>query len=254
MSLFSTHIAEQVVEVEQKLGWGFYLSPIHELLPLVASMVWIVAYAALHKKLRHLRSAQSISLQSLTALLISEWLQGAILVYMVTYRYGSLSLTMLFCQMLNCALVSITFRLVVKHFIASYDAQSDGFGRHHLLPWLSGDERQVDSPSNSSPSRNSTPPAPPSFWSNLTTVIGPHWAVLYVMAAVVAIPIEILRRHGTLPIIFSCLESFSDTVTALALIPQLYMIYQSKPRVVPDLLARFILGMLVARAIVLLYW
>eukprot|EP01057_Protomagalhaensia_wolfi_P004019 Protomagalhaensia_wolfi_Nauph_80__4018@NODE_407_length_2582_cov_64_355879_g305_i0_p2_GENE_NODE_407_length_2582_cov_64_355879_g305_i0NODE_407_length_2582_cov_64_355879_g305_i0_p2_ORF_typecomplete_len257_score27_30ER_lumen_recept/PF00810_18/1_5e11DUF2921/PF11145_8/0_0038AA_permease/PF00324_21/0_0093PQloop/PF04193_14/0_54PQloop/PF04193_14/4_6PQloop/PF04193_14/4_6e03DUF5596/PF18082_1/12DUF5596/PF18082_1/9_7e03DUF5596/PF18082_1/84DUF5596/PF18082_1/1_2e04PGG/PF13962_6/0_28PGG/PF13962_6/2_2e03MARVEL/PF len=203
------------------------LAVAHEALPVVATLLWLIAYAALLQKLRRERSAQGVSLQSLGALVAGESLTAiTFLALLITPFSSSVSSTLLLCQGAHCALVFITFALAAKRFAASYQASEDDFG---TLPFWKGGQP-------------------------LRGVFRPHWIVLYLLAFGGACVIESLRPNHGLPVWLSALESFAGMIVALALLPQIRMFYKAgRRRIVPSL-GRFIIAMLLARLTSLLYW
>eukprot|EP01054_Gregarina_sp_Poly1_P009367 Gregarina_sp_Poly_1__9366@NODE_583_length_7383_cov_511_461318_g452_i0_p2_GENE_NODE_583_length_7383_cov_511_461318_g452_i0NODE_583_length_7383_cov_511_461318_g452_i0_p2_ORF_typecomplete_len295_score36_22ER_lumen_recept/PF00810_18/3_8e11PQloop/PF04193_14/0_019PQloop/PF04193_14/21Flu_M2/PF00599_17/11Flu_M2/PF00599_17/12Ceramidase/PF05875_12/62Ceramidase/PF05875_12/0_13DUF2921/PF11145_8/5_7e02DUF2921/PF11145_8/0_063DUF3955/PF13127_6/2_5e03DUF3955/PF13127_6/1_2DUF3955/PF13127_6/1_4e03_NODE_583_length len=232
------------------------LSILHEILPVLATILWLIAYAALLQKLRRERSAQGLSLQSLFALLVAETLTFAALICLLCGAFhDSVSLPLFCCQGVNCFLVLTTFSLAARNFSASYQAADDDFGRVSCL--LIKSSTSGDSVSTTKPMIQSRTKPPSRLLGTAMAMRGVfswHWLFLYVISGAAAVVIEICRARRSLPLWLSFLESFAGAVMALALLPQVRMFYKAGRQRIAASLGRFVVAMLLARIVSLTYW
>eukprot|EP01053_Blabericola_migrator_P010380 Blabericola_migrator_1__10379@NODE_585_length_7468_cov_222_283070_g432_i0_p3_GENE_NODE_585_length_7468_cov_222_283070_g432_i0NODE_585_length_7468_cov_222_283070_g432_i0_p3_ORF_typecomplete_len287_score19_66ER_lumen_recept/PF00810_18/3_2e11PQloop/PF04193_14/0_1PQloop/PF04193_14/9_3e03PQloop/PF04193_14/42DUF1129/PF06570_11/65DUF1129/PF06570_11/0_39Sulf_transp/PF04143_14/0_21DUF2921/PF11145_8/1_6e02DUF2921/PF11145_8/0_29MARVEL/PF01284_23/0_72MARVEL/PF01284_23/9_2e02_NODE_585_length_7468_cov_222_283 len=229
---------------------------IHETLPITATVLWLIAYAALLQKLRKERSAQGISLQSLLALAVAELLMLISLACIdATPKFHStVSLPLLACQGLNTAMVWTTFVVAVRAFAASYQAEKDTFGKFTSL-WQRQERSDPLTPVPPNPENKiNTEPRLKGTPTYLAAVFHWHWITLYVLSALFAGVIELVRPSRGIPASLSYLESLAGMILALAFLPQSLMFYTAgRSRISPSL-GRFIAAMLLARLVSLVYW
>jgi len=183
-----------------------------------------LAYAAVLWKLQTDRSALGMSLQTLFALVFTE-INNVILQVMLSHKYKfPLGAAFYVCDVATTALSTFCFFYVLKHFYATYESTKDTFGLKFFRAVFGA---QV--------ARSS------------------YWLFLYLVAFMLAVPLFLFRR-SPLPGAFSIYECFDDALLAVALLPQLYMFYNKRPRKVSGILGNFIIFLLMARLCALTYW
>eukprot|EP01071_Lankesteria_metandrocarpae_P005140 Lankesteria_metandrocarpae@DN3878_c0_g1_i2.p1 len=221
------------------------LNVFHESLNASTSFFWLVAYAALLQKLRKERSARGVSFQTLFALMLTEVSNVGIMVVLSSQYDVSVSPFHMVCDGISALFSALTYWRVSRSFGSSYEEEKDTFG---LLccPCV---KRGV-----AVDTENSTKPRQYGGSASVK-VLGfrLHWVTLYVLSGALATMLHFMRRKW-LPGWLSLWECFTDSVTALALLPQLHQFYNRRPRKISNLLARFILFLLLARISSLLYW
>eukprot|EP00386_Alphamonas_edax_P006332 GDKI01020531.1.p1 GENE.GDKI01020531.1~~GDKI01020531.1.p1 ORF type:complete len:282 (+),score=60.48 GDKI01020531.1:174-1019(+) len=200
------------------------LEEIHDIFNYATAFMWFCGYAAVLLKLRADKSALGLSQQTLLALFLSELNNVVLQVYLsAKYRFP-LGLSFYFCDLIT-TLASLACFMYVRHrFANSYEKDRDTFGLRFLSPFLGT-------------------AAANKF----------YWVVLYLIAFAVALPLYVFRR-SPLGFFWSMYECFDDALLAVALIPQLFMFYNKRPRKVSSLMGRFVVCLFFARCFALTYW
>lgn len=215
---------------------------IHEILNYGTAFWWFLAYLLLLHKLRKERSALGLSLQTLISLVIVEIGNVFLILTLSAYlRKRSLSLDFYLVDCSTAFISTFAFFYVVRNFYPSYEVQKDTFGKKFFSLCCT---RKIS--------------------DNF------YFLFLYFLALLVAFPTFVIRRQintpstsGTLSLLFSSSlhsslisfwECYNDSVLALALLPQLFMFYNKRPRTVSALLGNFVICLLIARILALAYW
>eukprot|EP00922_Rhytidocystis_sp_ex-Travisia-forbesii_P005268 GHVS01007682.1.p1 GENE.GHVS01007682.1~~GHVS01007682.1.p1 ORF type:complete len:357 (+),score=55.77 GHVS01007682.1:243-1313(+) len=204
---------------------------IHDLLNYGTAFWWFIAYAALLQKLRRERSALGLSLQTLFALVFVE-VNNVILIVSLAVYLGKpvFQLDFWIVDCTTAIMSAYTFAYVYRNFFASYEKQKDTFGRKLC-----------------------------SVFCCFQTLTEHYYGLfLYVLSALIALPIFLFRHtapsSSSTSSILSFWECFDDSVLSIALLPQLFMFYNKRPRKVNALLGRFVVCLLLARALAFAYW
>eukprot|EP00922_Rhytidocystis_sp_ex-Travisia-forbesii_P005269 GHVS01007683.1.p1 GENE.GHVS01007683.1~~GHVS01007683.1.p1 ORF type:complete len:343 (+),score=47.29 GHVS01007683.1:228-1256(+) len=204
---------------------------IHDLLNYGTAFWWFIAYAALLQKLRRERSALGLSLQTLFALVFVE-VNNVILIVSLAVYLGKpvFQLDFWIVDCTTAMMSAYTFAYVYRNFFASYEKQKDTFGRKLC-----------------------------SVFCCFQTLTEHYYGLfLYVLSALIALPIFLFRHaapsSSSTSSILSFWECFDDSVLSIALLPQLFMFYNKRPRKVNALLGRFVVCLLLARALAFAYW
>eukprot|EP00382_Lankesteria_abbotti_P003203 CAMPEP_0113845218 /NCGR_PEP_ID=MMETSP0372-20130328/637_1 /TAXON_ID=340204 /ORGANISM="Lankesteria abbotti" /LENGTH=311 /DNA_ID=CAMNT_0000814241 /DNA_START=34 /DNA_END=969 /DNA_ORIENTATION=+ /assembly_acc=CAM_ASM_000359 len=220
----------------------------HETLNGATSLFWMLAYASLLQKIRKERSAKGVSFQSLLVLMITELSNLAIVTVLYVFYNVAVSPFLLVCDTITGFLSALTFWRVVRSFSSSYEEEKDTFGLMCCPCFRRG--RAVVSP-NSATSVGSN-----SYGGSASLKLCGfrlHWLTLYVLATMLAVGMHAIRRKK-LPFWLSMWECYTDALTAMALIPQLYQFHARRSGKISDLLCRFVFFLLIARLLSLCYW
>uniref|UniRef100_A0A0G4F9T4 ER lumen protein-retaining receptor n=1 Tax=Chromera velia CCMP2878 TaxID=1169474 RepID=A0A0G4F9T4_9ALVE len=196
---------------------------VHDMMNYGTALFWFLGYVIIIWKVKKDRSAAGISLQSLFALFLSEF-NNVVLQVILAWTYNfSLGLAFWICDVSTSILSFFSWYHIFTKYYSSYEKDRDTFGLKfcRVLP------------------------------NNLGKKV--YAFFLYFVAFVITIPLFIFRRTR-LPTLYSLYECFDDTMLALALIPQLYMFYNRRPRRVSSLLGHFVVLLFIARLCALSYW
>lgn len=218
-------------------SWSF----LHDILNYATAVFWFFAYVAIIQKVHKERNAYGLSFQTLFALVVVEVSNVLLIVSLLSY-HGKPFNADFFVVDCTSAIVSIcVFVYLYRNFWSTYEKQRDTFGQKYL--------RLMKVPS-----------------------CGPssHVCFLYILSLFVSFTMFILRRsphapsisdvarygHGRLALgmLLSFWECFNDSVLALALLPQLFMFYNKRPRKVTNLLGTFVAMLFCARILAFIYW
>jgi len=207
---------------------------LHDLLNYATAASWFCGYVALLQKLRRDRSALGLSLQTLTALVISELNTLLIILFVYISKGIHFGVDFILCDVATVVVSGWTLLTIHRKFFNSYEEDRDTFGKKFC-------------PCSSSKGRSQYGVSPGLISRRV------HWLFLYLLAACFAVPLFVFRRQS-LPPLLSFFECFDDMLLALALLPQLSMFYGKRPRRVSHLLGRFVVFLLLARVCSLFYW
>lgn len=216
-------------------------SVIHDLLNYFTAIFWFCAYVALLRKVHKEQNAYGLSFQTLFALVVVEASNVLLIVCLLLYHNKGVHFDF-FTVDCSSAMISIcVFVYVYRNFRSTYEKQRDTFGQKFLrlmkIPQLF-----------------------PSYYV----------LFLYGLSFAVAMPMFLWRRSPYAPslseaawkgngrllggMLLSFWECFNDSVLALALLPQLFMFYNRRPRKVTSLLGTFVAFLFFARTSALMYW
>lgn len=218
-------------------SWSF----IHDILNYSTAVFWFLAYGAILQKVHKERNAYGLSFQTLFALVVVEASNVLLIVSLLSYHRKGFNADF-FLVDCTSALISIcVFAYLYRNFWSTYEKQRDTFGQKYL--------RLLKFPSCGSSS---------------------HVCFLYILAFVVSFSMFLLRRSPHAPsfgdvarygnsrmyvgMLLSLWECFNDSVLALALLPQLFMFYNKRPRRVTNLLGTFVALLFCARILAFIYW
>lgn len=219
----------------------YHLSFLHDFLNYCTALLWFLAYVALMLKVHRERNAYGLSFQSLFALVWVEISNVLLIVCLLGYHRRPLHLEF-FVVDCSSALVSLmVFLYIYKYFSSTYESQRDNFGKKFCR-----------------------------LFCIKPCVEKYHFLFLYLVAFVISCPMFLLRRSkyaapltkvavsGNFRMIASAglsfWECFNDSVLALALVPQLFMFYNKRPRKVTNLLGTFVALLFFARICAFMYW
>eukprot|EP01066_Platyproteum_vivax_P013700 Platyproteum_vivax@DN618_c0_g1_i1.p1 len=221
----------------------------HDATNYLTALLWFLAYASLLQKLRRERSAVGLSLQSLLALVLSELNSVALLLAVhFSVNDSKLNWDFLLCDTLTSLIAIATLYTVIRRFSNSYESHKDTFGRKFCSIiaccglFQPGDYRLHEK-------KDGPLPLSRGVCSGKC-----YWFFLYILAFAIAAPLFVFRRTGTIPPLLSAWECLDDSLLAVALIPQLFMFYNRRPRRVSQPLGRFVVLMLLARICSFSYW
>ncbi|PFH35303.1 hypothetical protein BESB_061900 [Besnoitia besnoiti] len=215
----------------------YHLSFFHDLLNYCTAVLWLFAYVALMMKVHRERNAYGLSFQSLFALVWVEVSNVLLIISLLLYHDKAVHMEF-FVVDCSSALVSLgVFLYINRYFSSTYESQRDNFGKR-FCRGLCGDRY--------------------------------GWAFLYLVAFALSCPMFLLRRskyatplttlasrgsfRALLATLLSFWECYNDSVLALALVPQLFMFYNKRPRKVTNLLGTFVALLFFARVFAFLYW
>jgi len=205
----------------------------HDALNYATAASWLCGYIALLQKLRRDRSAIGLSMQTLTALVISECNTLIIILLFYLLNHIEFGIGFVLCDVATVVVSAWTLLIIHRKFSNSYEEDRDVFGMKFCL--CSPKARQQIRGKRSLFQRRM------------------HWGFLYILSAALALPIFFLRRQS-MPHWLSYFECFDDVLAALALLPQLFMFYSKRPRRVSQLLGRFVIFLLLARVCSFAFW
>ncbi|EPR62096.1 hypothetical protein TGME49_224800 [Toxoplasma gondii ME49] len=225
----------------QGVPFLYHLSFLHDLLNYATALLWLLAYVALMLKVQRERNAYGLSFQSLFALVWVEVSNVLLILCLLVYHNKPIHAEF-FIVDCSSALISLAaFVYINRYFSSTYESQRDNFGKR-FCRMLCGK----------------------------FCVEKFSWLFLYFVAFVISCPMFLLRRskyaaplsviasNGSLRLIaltfLSFWECFNDSVLALALVPQLFMFYNKRPRKVTNLLGTFVALLFFARICAFLYW
>ncbi|KAL8432432.1 hypothetical protein Efla_000209 [Eimeria flavescens] len=193
------------------------------------------------RKVHKERNAYGLSFQTLFALVVVEASNVLLIICLLSYHSKPFHADF-FLVDCSSAIISIcVFVYLYRNFWPTYEKQRDTFGQKYL--------RLLKIPS-----------------------CGPnsHVCFLYILAFIVSVFMFILRRSPYAPsvsdvtrsgngrlavgMLLSLWECFNDSVLALALLPQLFMFYNKRPRRVTNLLGTFVAMLFCARTLAFIYW
>eukprot|EP00922_Rhytidocystis_sp_ex-Travisia-forbesii_P066104 GHVS01098169.1.p1 GENE.GHVS01098169.1~~GHVS01098169.1.p1 ORF type:complete len:285 (+),score=18.92 GHVS01098169.1:293-1147(+) len=205
---------------------------IHDLLNYGTAFWWFVAYASLLQKLKRERSSLGLSLQTLLALVFVEVNNVVLIVCLAVYLGKPVFHLDFWIVDCTTALMSAyTFIYVYRSFYASYEKQKDTFGKKIF-----------------------------GLFCCFQVFTDKYYGLfIYFLSALIALPIFLCRHSLSMTSslgasLLSYWECFDDSVLALALLPQLFMFYNKRPRKVNALLGRFVVCLLLARVLAFAYW
>lgn len=218
-------------------NWSF----IHDVLNYSTAVFWFLAYAAIVQKVHKERNAYGLSFQTLFALVVVETSNVVLITSLLAYHTKPFHADFFLVDCTSAMISICVFVYLCRNFWSTYEKQRDTFGQKYL--------RLLKIPS-----------------------CGPagHVCFLYILAFVVSFSMFLLRRsphapsisdltrygNGRLAIgmLLSLWECFNDSVLALALLPQLFMFYNKRPRKVTNLLGTFVAMLFCARMLAFIYW
>eukprot|EP00919_Chromeraceae_sp_WS-2016_P063748 GHVR01150885.1.p1 GENE.GHVR01150885.1~~GHVR01150885.1.p1 ORF type:complete len:270 (-),score=25.46 GHVR01150885.1:18-827(-) len=197
---------------------------LHDALNYATAIFWFLAYLTILLKVHRDKSALGISLQSLFALFLSE-LNNVILQILLSFSYSfTLGKAFWACDVSTTLLSFLAWWYIFNFYYSSYERDRDTFGLKFCKLVLDPKKARAVYP-----------------------------LFVYLVALILTIPLFLLRRTR-LSVVFSLYECMDDTLLAIALIPQLYMFYNKRPRKVSNLLGDFVVLLFMARMCALIYW
>ncbi|OII74869.1 uncharacterized protein cubi_03001 [Cryptosporidium ubiquitum] len=214
-----------------------------DLLNFATAVSWFFAYLALFFKLKREKNVVGLSLQTLLILVVAECNHVIITVILSSHYHVKLELDFYLCDCLTALLSVTTFIYIYNNFYETYENNRDTFGlnvTNFVICWIS----KVSGSANFNEKKiNRFHPTSQNFF----------WLTIYIMNFFLGSMIFFLRKSSSPPII-SFWESYMDSLLSLALLPQIYMFYNKKPRRVSSPLAHFVAFILLARIFMLFYW
>lgn len=217
------------------------LSFIHDTLNYSTAVFWFLAYVALLQKVHKERNAYGLSFQTLFALVVVEASNVLLIISLLSYHNKAYHADFFFVDCTSALISVCVFVYIYRNFWSTYEKQRDTFGQKYL--------RLLKVPS-----------------------CGPssHVCFLYILAFFASFMMFLLRRSPHAPsisdvarhgdgrvvagMLLSFWECFNDSVLALALLPQLFMFYNKRPRKVTNLLGTFVAMLFCARMLAFIYW
>lgn len=218
-------------------SWSF----IHDILNYSTAVFWFLAYVAILQKVHKERNAYGLSFQTLFALVVVEASNVVLIFSLLSYHNKAFHADFFLVDCTSAIISICVFVYLYRNFRSTYEWQRDTFGQKYL--------RLLKVPS-----------------------CGPssHACFLYILAFIVSFSMFLLRRSPHAPsisdvarygngrlavgMLLSLWECFNDSVLALALLPQLFMFYNKRPRKVTNLLGTFVAMLFCARTLAFIYW
>eukprot|EP01068_Selenidium_serpulae_P017609 Selendium_serpulae@DN638_c0_g1_i1.p1 len=192
-----------------------------------SALSWFVAYVVLMRQVSKEKSILGISLQCLTALVVAEINSLLVTITLALHQGLELGADVLLCGWVTTLTSIAALYATSSKMSNTYEEECDNFGKF-MCPVKTG-IRRIDRRI--------------------------HWLSLYIICGLLSLPMAFVRRRGdVIPIALGCWECFDDLLLALALLPQLAMFYQKRPRKVSRPLGLFVVFLLGARLSTLFYW
>ncbi|KAH0487154.1 MAG: uncharacterized protein KVP18_000026 [Porospora cf. gigantea A] len=159
----------------KQLSSGTGMNAMHEMLTILAALSWLTAFIVLFSKMS--TGMGDVSFQTLLALTIAELVNSSMILW-IHFQWNSLGLTdtVLACDLLTCVLVTSSLTYFVVRLRSNVFRSTDCFGDWQLM-------KQAIAKSKAGFKRKPKKA---------------HWVVLYLLAAMIAIPVESCRRHRVL--------------------------------------------------------
>ncbi|EEA05326.1 uncharacterized protein CMU_023310 [Cryptosporidium muris RN66] len=218
----------------------YKFSYIHDIFNYATAVSWLLGYCSLFLKLHRDQNAAGLSLQTLFMLVLTELNHVLILIVMTAYFKVPLGIDFYICDCSTVLISLATFSYIIFSFYDSYEEEKDTFGLNVascIFESIIGKTNKNDV-----------------LERKIHTLAKRfHWIVAYLISLLASIPLFLFRRSH-LPMLLSFWECYIDMQLTFALVPQLYMFYNKKPRKVSSLLAHFVVFILLARILMLLYW
>ncbi|POM83416.1 ER lumen protein retaining receptor family protein [Cryptosporidium meleagridis] len=207
------------------------------------ALSWFCAYLALFLKLKREKNVVGLSLQTMLMLVVAECNHVLITAVLSSHYHVELGLDFYLCDCSTALLSAVTFAYIYFNFYETYESNRDTFGLNvtdFIFCWILKADRSnyfIQKKSNR-------------YYSISKKIF---WLTIYILNIFLGLIIFFLRKSSSPPII-SFWESYMDSLLSLALLPQIFMFYNKKPRKVSSLLAHFVVFILLARVFMLLYW
>lgn len=214
-----------------------------DLLNLATAASWFSAYLALFFKLKREKNVVGLSLQTLLILVVAECNHVLITIILSSHYNVKLELDFYLCDCLTAILSLTTFAYIYSNFYETYENNRDTFGLNITNFIICSVSKAFGSNHFNQKKSNKYHPTSQNIF----------WLTVYIINFLLGSAIYFFRRSSSPPII-SFWESYMDSLLSLALLPQIYMFYNKKPRRVSSLLAHFVAFILLARIFMLLYW
>lgn len=214
-----------------------------DVLNFATAVSWFFAYLSLFFKLKREKNIIGLSLQTLSILVVAEFNHVLITIILSSHYHVKLGLDFYICDCSTALLSLATFTYIYTNFYETYEKNRDTFGlniTNLIVCWVSGTNGN-DAYDNKK--HNKIHPASQNLF----------WLTIYVLNLFLGTIIYLFRKSSSPPLI-SFWESYMDSLLSLALLPQIYMFYNKKPRKVSSLLAHFVAFILLARVLMLFYW
>lgn len=214
-----------------------------DVLNFATAVSWFFAYLSLFFKLKREKNIIGLSLQTILILVVAECNHVLITIILSSHYHVKLGLDFYLCDFSTALLSLATFTYIYSNFYETYEKNRDTFGlniTNLLVGYISkanGDDAY------DSKKRNRVHPTSKNIF----------WLAIYVINFFIGSIIFLFRKSSSPPLI-SFWESYMDSLLSLALLPQIYMFYNKKPRKVSSPLAHFVAFILLARMLMLLYW
>ncbi|OEH76760.1 hypothetical protein cyc_07276 [Cyclospora cayetanensis] len=179
--------------------------------------------------------------ETLFALVVVEASNVLLIVCLLAYHNKAVHFDFLLVDCTSAIVSICAFVYLYRNFRGTYERQRDTFGQKYL--------RLLRVPSCCPSS---------------------HVCFLYILAFIGAFSMFLIRRsphapsvsdaarygHSRLAVgmLLSFWECYNDSILALALLPQLFMFYNKRPRRVTNLLGTFVAMLFCARVLAFIYW
>ncbi|KAJ1607465.1 hypothetical protein OJ253_2345 [Cryptosporidium canis] len=206
------------------------------------ALSWFLAYLTLFFKLKREKNIIGLSLQTLLILVVAECNHVLITIMLSSHYNVKLGLDFYICDCSTALLSLATFTYIYSRFYETYERNRDTFGLNVANITVSWVSKTFGNDIYNSKCNKLHPTSQKIFW-----------LTIYVINLFLGSLIFIFRK-STSPSLISFWESYMDSLLSLALLPQIYMFYNKKPRKVSSLLAHFVAFILLARLLMLLYW
>eukprot|EP00916_Digyalum_oweni_P016871 GHVL01027683.1.p1 GENE.GHVL01027683.1~~GHVL01027683.1.p1 ORF type:complete len:257 (-),score=51.92 GHVL01027683.1:241-1011(-) len=201
---------------------------IAQLINYFGAFFFSLAYISILFRLLKDKSAAGLSYQSLVALMVSE-VNNIILemIFILVYKYDSSEyIPFYICDCISTiiSIITIIYINISTTFKCTYDKNRDIFGLS-FMKYI--------------------------FNENISNKY--YYIFLYIITLIISLPIVYIRRSN-IHILLSLYEVYDDVLLSLALLPQLYMFYTKRPRLVSVVLANWVVCITMARLCSFIYW
>ncbi|KAF7456423.1 ER lumen protein retaining receptor [Cryptosporidium felis] len=212
-----------------------------DLINLATAISWLLAYIALFIKISRERNIFGLSLQTLLALVVAECNHVLITIVLSSHFNVNLGIDFYFCDCLTAIISIATFIYIINNYYETYERNRDNFGlniSNQIIRLIS-----CYYPNEEAKGINKYHYISQKY----------HWLVIYLLNFFFGTTIFLFRKSSIPPLV-SVWESYMDSLLTIALLPQVFMFYNKRPRKVSSLLAHFVVFILLARSLMLLYW
>ncbi|KAH8741098.1 hypothetical protein FG386_001650 [Cryptosporidium ryanae] len=226
---------------DKPLFWN--ISYFLDIVNIATAVSWFFAYLTLLIKIRRNNNVIGLSLQTLVILVIAECNHVMITLALSFYFGATLGIDFYLCDCTTAILSVTTLICILKNYSELYERERDNFGANianYALRLLSISEYKTVSKK-----------CEHEYFNPLAVKY--CWLSIYLVNIFISIAIFAFRKSN-LPTFISFWESYMDGLSSIALLPQLHMFFNKRPRKVPPILIQFVSFILLARLLMLLYW
>ncbi|KAK6590566.1 hypothetical protein RS030_152390 [Cryptosporidium xiaoi] len=219
------------------------ISYLLDVINIATAISWFFAYLSLLIKVRRNNNVIGLSLQTLIILVIAEC-NHVVITLVLSFYFGVVpGIDFYLCDCTTAMLSITTLVYILKNYGDIYEKERDNFGANIanyafrlLLPKEGGIVRKKNKFEDTDP-----------------LAIKYGWLSIYFVNVFISIALFAFRKSN-LPALLSFWESYMDGLSSVALLPQLHMFFNKRPRKVPPTLIQFVSFILLGRLLMLLYW